>query len=44
MKMVVMMDLMECLRTYDLLGLWRDAEDVLRREVVRRFVRKVNKI
>ena len=31
----------ECLRTYDVLGLWRDAEDVLRREVVREFVKKV---
>jgi hypothetical protein len=34
-------DLRECLRTYDMLGLWRDAEDVLRREVVRPFLRKV---
>ena len=34
-------DLAECLRTYDILGLWRDAEDVLRREVVRGFVKKV---
>jgi hypothetical protein len=34
-------DLTECLRTYDVLGLWRDAEDVLRREVVRSFVKKV---
>ncbi|KAF9450434.1 COG complex component [Macrolepiota fuliginosa MF-IS2] len=33
-------DLKECLRTYDALGLWRDAEDVLRREVVRPFLRK----
>ncbi|TFK44741.1 COG complex component [Crucibulum laeve] len=33
-------DLTECLRTYDLLGLWRDAEDVLRREVVRGFIKK----
>ncbi|KAF5354659.1 hypothetical protein D9756_005330 [Leucocoprinus leucothites] len=33
-------DLKECLRTYDTLGLWRDAEDVLRREVVRPFLRK----
>ncbi|KAF7376188.1 Conserved oligomeric Golgi complex subunit 2 [Mycena sanguinolenta] len=30
-------DLTECLRTYDSMGLWRDAEDVLRRDVVRRF-------
>ncbi len=34
-------DITECLRTYDVLGLWRDAEDVLRREVVREFVKKV---
>ncbi|KIM75524.1 hypothetical protein PILCRDRAFT_827237 [Piloderma croceum F 1598] len=33
-------DLTECLRTYDILGLWRDAEDVIRREVVRAFVKK----
>ncbi|KAJ7132766.1 COG complex component [Mycena crocata] len=33
-------DLTECLRTYDAMGLWRDAEDVLRRDVVRRFVKK----
>jgi hypothetical protein len=34
-------DLTECLRTYDVLGLWRDAEDVLRREVVRGFIKRV---
>ena len=34
-------DLMECLRTYDVLGLWRDAEDIIRREVMRTFVKKV---
>ncbi|KAH9929602.1 COG complex component [Epithele typhae] len=33
-------DITECLRTYDVLGLWRDAEDVLRREVVRDFTKK----
>ncbi|GLB37458.1 putative protein with domain of unknown function (DUF3510) [Lyophyllum shimeji] len=33
-------DLTECLRTYDILGLWRDAEDVLKKEVVRKFVKK----
>ncbi|KAJ7647285.1 oligomeric golgi complex component, COG2-domain-containing protein [Roridomyces roridus] len=33
-------DITECLRTYDSMGLWRDAEDVLRRDVVRRFVKK----
>jgi len=34
-------DLSECLRTYDSLGLWRDAEDVIRKEVIRAFVKKV---
>jgi hypothetical protein len=34
-------DVSECLKTYDMLGLWRDAEDVLRRELVRGFVKKV---
>ncbi|KAI4519958.1 COG complex component [Schizophyllum commune Loenen D] len=33
-------DLTECLRTYDMLGLWRDAEDILRRDVVRAYVKK----
>ncbi|KAH9948954.1 COG complex component [Amylocystis lapponica] len=33
-------DITDCLRTYDVLGLWNDAEDVLRREVVREFVKK----
>jgi len=41
-KSSLILDLTECLRTYDMLGLWRDAEEVLRREVVRIFVRKVN--
>ena len=36
-----MADLAECLRTYDALQLWHDAEDVLRREVMREFVKKV---
>lgn len=36
-----MADLTECLRTYDALHLWRDAEDVLRRDVLREFVKKV---
>ena len=36
-----MADLTECLRTYDALQLWRDAEDVLRRNVLREFVKKV---
>ncbi|EJD02931.1 COG complex component [Fomitiporia mediterranea MF3/22] len=33
-------DLVDCLRAYDMLGLWRDAEDIIRREVVRGFVKK----
>lgn len=33
-------DLTECLRIYDMLGLWRDAEEVIRRELVRAFVKK----
>jgi conserved oligomeric Golgi complex subunit 2 len=37
-----MLDISECLKTYDVLGLWRDAEDVVRREVVRGFVKKVD--
>ncbi|KNZ72797.1 Conserved oligomeric Golgi complex subunit 2 [Termitomyces sp. J132] len=40
-KTKLLSDVMECLRTYDILGLWRDAEDVLRREVVRAFVKKL---
>lgn len=36
-----MADLTECLRTYDALQLWRDAEDVLRRDILREFVKKV---
>lgn len=39
-----MADLGECLRTYDVLGLWRDAEDVLKREVVREFIKKVRSL
>ncbi|KAI0029977.1 COG complex component [Vararia minispora EC-137] len=34
-------DVSECLKTYDMMGLWRDAEDVLRRDLVREFVKKV---
>ncbi|KAH8107892.1 COG complex component [Cristinia sonorae] len=33
-------DAAECLRTYDALGQWRDAEEVLRRDIVRDFVKK----
>ncbi|KAL5485251.1 hypothetical protein ACEPAI_7893 [Sanghuangporus weigelae] len=36
----LMSDLVDCLRAYDMLGLWRDAEDVIRREIVRAFVKK----
>ena len=39
-----MADLTECLRTYDALQLWRDAEDVLRRDVLREFVKKVSDV
>ena len=34
-------DLTECLKTYDILGLWRDAEEVLRVGVMQAFVKKV---
>lgn len=37
----LMSDLTDCLRAYDMLGLWRDAEDVIRRELVREFAKKV---
>jgi hypothetical protein len=41
-KAKLMADLSECLRTYDVLHLWPDAEDVLRREIMRPFVKKVS--
>lgn len=31
----------ECLQTYDTLGMWRDAENVLRRDIVLPFTQKV---
>lgn len=34
-------DLKECLRTYDALGGWREAEEVVRREIVKSFVKQV---
>lgn len=37
----LMSELTDCLRAYDMLGLWRDAEDVIRRELVREFAKKV---
>ena len=37
----LMSDLIDCLKAYDLLGLWRDAEDAISSEVVRGFVKKV---
>jgi len=40
-RLKILTDIRECLRTYDVLGLWRDAEDVLRRDVVRPFLKKV---
>ncbi|KAG6857674.1 hypothetical protein H0H87_004090 [Tephrocybe sp. NHM501043] len=41
-KTKLLTDVTECLRTYDILRLWRDAEDVLKREVVRGFVKKAS--
>ncbi|KAG6820743.1 hypothetical protein H0H93_012389 [Arthromyces matolae] len=41
-KLIV--DVTECMRTYDILGLWRDAEDVLRKEVIRPFVKKASSL
>ncbi|KAJ4483374.1 COG complex component [Lentinula aciculospora] len=39
-KSKILPDLTECIRTYDVLGLWRDAEEILRSEVMRPFIRK----
>ncbi|CAL1707275.1 unnamed protein product [Somion occarium] len=39
-KAKLITDVTECLRTYDSLGLWRDAEEVLRRDVIHEFVKK----
>ncbi|GJE92723.1 COG complex component [Phanerochaete sordida] len=39
-KAKVLNDVADCLRTYDMLGLWQDAEEVLRTDVVRSFVKK----
>ena len=36
-----MADVLECLRTYDVLGLWREAEEIIRRNVVDSFLQKV---
>jgi len=36
-----MADVHECLRTYDVLGLWREAEEIIRRSVVDSFLQKV---
>lgn len=41
-KTKALADVTECLRTYDVLGLWQDAEEVLRADVVRAFVKKVS--
>lgn len=40
-KAKLMADLAECLRAYDMLGLWQDAEEIIQKQVVRGFVRKV---
>lgn len=37
-----MADVLECLRTYDVLGLWREAEEIIRRNVVDSFVKKAS--
>jgi hypothetical protein len=34
-------DALECLRTYDVLGLWGEAEEIIRKNVVDPFVKKV---
>ncbi|KAF9650191.1 COG complex component [Thelephora ganbajun] len=39
-KTKFMIDVFECLRTYDVLGLWREAEEIIRRNVVDSFVKK----
>ncbi|KAF9501520.1 COG complex component [Pleurotus eryngii] len=39
-KAKLMADLAECLRAYDMLGLWQGAEEILQKQVVRGFVRK----
>ena len=36
-----LLELADCLRAYDMLYSWRDAEDIIRREVVRGFIKKV---
>ena len=36
-----MADLTDCLRVYDMLNTWRDAEEVVRKEIVRAFIKKV---
>ena len=37
-------DITECLKIYDVLGLWGDAEEVIRTDVVREFVKKVTQL
>jgi hypothetical protein len=34
-------ELVECFKIYDALKMWREAEDVVRRELVRPFIKKV---
>jgi len=36
-------DLNDCFKTYDLLGAWRQAEEVIRKTIVKPFVRQVRK-
>jgi hypothetical protein len=37
-------DVLECLRTYDVLGLWGEAEEIIRKTVVDSFVKKVRSV
>lgn len=37
-------DLTECLKTYDLLRNWRDAEEAVRRDLVQPFVKSVSRV
>ncbi|KAJ3724542.1 oligomeric golgi complex component, COG2-domain-containing protein [Lentinula raphanica] len=39
-KNKILPDLTECIKTYDVLSLWRDAEEILRSVVMRPFIRK----
>jgi hypothetical protein len=36
-------ELVECFKIYDALKMWREAEEVIRRDLVRPFIKKVRK-